>query len=314
VNNAKTVIIIVGPTASGKTDLSLQLASHFNTSIISADSRQCYRELNIGVAKPGEEALNSIRHYFINSHSIHETVNAQVFEEYALQAVREIFINNDVAVMVGGTGMYIKAFCEGLDEIPMIDPLIRDAVIKNYKEKGLSWLQNEVKKKDPAFWVHAEQKNPRRLMRALEIVNTTERSILSFRKNKKKERLFQILQTGIELTKDQLYENINNRTDKMIKEGLIEEVKALLPYKNINALQTVGYKEIFNYFEGSISLQQATELIKTRTRQYAKRQLTWFKKETGIQWFDFNTAAKTEIINYIKQHPEIKLTSVSFDP
>ncbi len=280
----KTVIIIVGPTASGKTDISLQLAEHFKTSIISADSRQCYKELNIGVAKPSKKALHSINHYFINSHSIHDTVNAQVFEEYALKAADEIFKENDTAIMVGGTGMYIKAFCEGLDEIPEIDLSVRNEIIKNYKEEGLQWLQQELKNKDPFFWQQAEQKNPQRLMRALEVITSTRRSITDFRKNKKVQRPFYISKIGIDLSKQQLHENIEHRVDEMIQQGLVEEVKSLYSYKNMNALQTVGYKEIFDFLDEKIILPQAIAQIKTNTKQYAKRQLTWFKKDKDIQW------------------------------
>ena len=279
---SKTVIIIVGPTASGKTALSLELAAHFNTEIISADSRQCYKELNIGVAKPSDEALNSIKHYFINSHSIHDTVNAQVFEKYALKAVEKIFQKNDVAIMVGGTGMYIKAFCEGLDEIPEIDLSVRNEIIKNYSERGLSWLQNEVEKTDPIFWRGAEQKNPQRLMRALEVIISTGKSIINFRKNIKTQRPFAIEKIGINLSKEQLYINIETRIDEMIKQGLIDEARGLYLYKNINALQTVGYKEVFNFLDQNITLSEAIEQIKTNTKRYAKRQLTWFKKDRDI--------------------------------
>lgn len=282
----KTVIIIVGPTASGKTALSLQLAAHYKTSIISADSRQCYRELNIGVAKPPEAALQSIQHYFINSHSIHDNVNAQVFETYALQAVEEIFANNNVAIMVGGTGMYIKAFCEGLDAMPEIDPSIRETIIQQYNLQGLAWLQNEVKEKDPVFWQQAEQQNPQRLMRALEVITSTGISITLLRKQEKKTRHFQVKKIGINLPKQQLHENINSRVDEMIREGLVEEVRSLLPYKNMNALQTVGYKEVFDYLEGNCSLAEAIEKIKSNTRQYAKRQLTWFKKDKEVEWVE----------------------------
>ncbi|SFP61797.1 tRNA (adenosine(37)-N6)-dimethylallyltransferase MiaA [Parafilimonas terrae] len=288
----KTVIIIVGPTASGKTALSLQLAAHYKTSIISADSRQCYKELNIGVAKPPEAALQSIKHYFINSHSIHDNVNAQVFEEYALQAAEEIFANNDIAIMVGGTGMYIKAFCEGLDVIPEINASVRESIIQQYNQQGLTWLQHEVKEKDPAFWQQAEQQNPQRLMRALEVITATGISIAKFRRQEMKTRNFQIKKIGINLLKQQLHENINARVDEMISEGLVEEVRSLLPYKNINALQTVGYKEVFDYLEEKCSLPEAIEKIKTNTRQYAKRQLTWFKKDKEIEWVE-----KYELIN-----------------
>ena len=281
-NSKKTVIIILGPTASGKTDLSLHLASRYNTSIISADSRQCFKELNIGVAKPSEEALKAIKHYFINSHSIHDKVNAQVFEEYALGAAQEIFKQNDIAVMVGGTGMYIKAFCEGLDAIPEIDPSVRGEIIKAYNAKGLSWLQEELKKKDPGFWGQAEQQNPQRLMRALEVINSTGISITQFRKPQKKERPFQIIKIGIDIPKEQLHLNIDKRVDDMIEKGLVAEVKSLFPDKELNALQTVGYKEIFEYIDGKIALEESIIQIKLNTKKYATRQVTWFKKDKSI--------------------------------
>jgi len=283
-NNKKTVIIIVGPTASGKTDLSLRIASRYNTAIISADSRQCFRELDIGVAKPPEEALKTIKHYFINSHSIHDKVNAQVFEEYALNVAEEIFKQNDIAVMVGGTGMYIKAFCEGLDAIPQIDLSVREEIAKVYKAEGLAWLQEELKRKDPVFWDQAEQQNPQRLMRALEVITSTGISITQFRKQQKKERPFQIIKIGIDIPKAQLHLNIDKRVDTMIEKGLVAEVEALSPYKELNALQTVGYKEIFAYLKGEISLQESIRQVKSNTKQYAKRQVTWFKKDKSIHW------------------------------
>ena len=278
-NKSKTVIIIAGPTASGKTNVSLQLAAYFNTSIISADSRQCFKELNIGVAKPGNEALHSIRHYYINTHSIHDKVNAQVFENYALNAVNEIFKKNNVAIMVGGTGMYIKAFYEGLDAIPEVDIQIRNKIIDAYKTYGLTWLKHEVQKNDATFWSTAEQQNPQRLMRALEVKLSTGKSISYFRQNKKQERDFNIIKTALHISKEQLHDNINNRVDAMIAGGLADEVKSLVQFQHINALQTVGYKEMFEYLNGKLSLDEAIEQIKIHTRQYAKRQITWFKKE-----------------------------------
>lgn len=283
-NTKKTVIIIAGPTASGKTALSLQLAKYFNTEIISADSRQCFKELNIGVAKPTERELRFIKHHFVNSHSIHDNVNAQVFEQYALKAAEEIFKKNDVAIMVGGTGMYIKAFCEGLDEIPGVDISIRNSIKKNYEENGLNWLQQEVKKNDSEFWKRCEQKNPQRLMRALEVFLSTGQSITTFREKTKLTRSFHVIKFGVDLPKEQLHANIEKRADEMIEAGLVEEVKSLYPYKNINALQTVGYKEIFNYLDGFYNMDEAVKKIKASTKQYAKRQLTWFKKEKGIAW------------------------------
>jgi tRNA dimethylallyltransferase len=280
----KTVIIIVGATASGKTNLALQFADRYKTAIISADSRQCYKELNTGVAKPPDEALQSVKHYFVNSHSIHDEVNAQVFEEYALKAAEEIFSENDTAIMVGGTGMYIKAFCDGLDEIPGIELSVRNSIINMYKDKGLMWLQEEVQKKDPAFWKQAEQQNPQRLMRALEVIDSTGISITAFRENKKTERPFHIIKLGIDLPKEELHRNINRRVDEMIEKGLVEEVSSLIPFKSLNALQTVGYKEIFDYLDDKMTLMESIQKIKSSTRQYAKRQLTWFKKDKTVHW------------------------------
>ena len=279
-----TIIIIVGPTASGKTSLSLQLAQYLNTNIISADSRQCFKELNIGVAKPANEELERIKHYFINSHSIFENITAQTFEQCALKAAEEIFKHNKYAVMAGGTGLYIKAFCEGLDEIPDVDEIIRKEIIEEYNNKGLLWLQNEVKKKDPLFWQAGEQQNPQRLMRALEVFLSSGKSITTFRTQVKKERSFNIIKVGLDISKEQLHSNIDTRIDEMIENGLVNEVESLWTYKNLNALQTVGYKEIFEYFEGSISLKDAIKKIKANTNQYAKRQMTWFKKDKSIYW------------------------------
>jgi tRNA dimethylallyltransferase len=279
-----TIIIIVGPTASGKTSLSLQLAQYLNTNIISADSRQCFKELNIGVAKPANEELERVKHYFINSHSIFENITAQTFEQCALKAAEEIFKHNKYAVMAGGTGLYIKAFCEGLDEIPDVDEIIRKKIIEEYNNKGLLWLQNEVKKKDPLFWQVGEQQNPQRLMRALEVFLSSGKSITTFRTQVKKERSFNIIKVGLDISKEQLHSNIDTRIDEMIENGLVNEVESLWTYKNLNALQTVGYKEIFEYFEGSISLKDAIKKIKANTNQYAKRQMTWFKKDKSIYW------------------------------
>jgi len=281
----KTVIIICGPTAVGKTSIAIQLAKHFQTEIISADSRQCFKELNIGVARPSAEELKEVKHHFIASHSIHEEVNAAVFEKFAVEKAKELFQHHDILVMVGGTGLYIKAFTEGLDSIPDIDPAIRENIICNYEKKGLEWLQQEVKLKDPLFYEKGEIQNPQRMMRALEVMESTGQSIVSFHKTAKTKRDFAIINIGLELTKEELSRNINARTDKMMEAGLLNEVKDLLPYKMLNALQTVGYKELFDHLQGNISLDDAVGQIKTSTRQYAKRQMTWFKKERSINWF-----------------------------
>lgn len=281
----RTVILIAGSTAVGKTNIAIELAKHYQTQIISADSRQCFKELNIGVARPSEKELREIKHHFIASHSIQEDVNAVTFEQYALQKVSELFTQQEVVVMVGGTGLYIKAFCEGLDTIPPVDPATREKIIKSYTEKGLEWLQQEIKEKDPAFYASGEIQNPQRVMRALEVVESTGQSVLSFRSNKKKERDFNIIKIGLELPMEDLHRNISTRTDNMIQAGLLEEVKALTAFKNKNALQTVGYTELFDHISGKLSLEKAIERIKMNTRQYAKRQMTWFKKDDEIRWF-----------------------------
>jgi tRNA dimethylallyltransferase len=295
----KTVIIVAGPTASGKTSVAIELANKFRTEIISADSRQCFKELNIGVARPSEMELQTARHYFIASHSIHDPVNAGSFEQYALKKTNEIFQMHDVAIMVGGTGLYIKAFCEGMDEMPDVPAEIRRSIMMNYEKNGLEWLQRETQKKDPAFYEKGEIQNPQRLMRALEVAEATGQSILNFRKGKKAERNFNILKIGLELPKEELQRNINTRTNKMIEAGLVEEVKGLIPYKHLNALQTVGYAEIFDYLEGIISLKDAVELVKTNTRQYAKRQMTWFKKDKGINWIDARRIDLSVLSNFV---------------
>jgi len=279
-----TVIIIAGPTASGKTALAIELAQKLNTVVISADSRQCFRELNIGVAKPSVKELNTVPHYFINSHSIHDNVTAQVFEEYALNIAREVFMHKKYIIMAGGTGLYIKAFCEGLDKIPEIDASIRENVINNYTAYGLQWLQKQVQQQDPEFWNIAEQQNPQRLMRALEVKMATGKSVNYFRKGAIKQRPFNIIKFSLDISKEQLHHNIEVRTNKMINEGLLAEVESLLAYRNINALQTVGYKELFEYLDGISSLESAIANIKKSTRQYAKRQLTWFRKDPQIKW------------------------------
>jgi tRNA dimethylallyltransferase len=281
----KTVIIICGPTAVGKTSVAIQLATHFKTEIISADSRQCFKELNIGVARPSAEELKEVKHHFIVSHSIKEEVTAVTFEQYALQKTKELFHQHDIVIMVGGTGLYIKAFCEGLDAIPDVPAEIRKNIISNYESRGMEWLQNEVNEKDPAFYAAGEIQNPQRMMRALEVMEATGRSILSFRNGEKAKREFNIIKIGLKLPKEELIRNINTRVEKMMEEGLLHEVKQLQPGKNLNALQTVGYAEIFDHLEGKISLADAIEKIKTNTRQYTKRQMTWFKKDKEIKWF-----------------------------
>jgi tRNA dimethylallyltransferase len=282
----KTVIIITGPTASGKTDLAIRVARHFKTSIISADSRQCFRELNIGVAKPGTAQLKAVKHEFINSHSIHEEVNAAIFESLALGWCEEYFISHDFVVMSGGTGLYIKAFREGLDEIPIIPEGVRKNILQLYEEKGIEGLKEMMRVADPVYFRTGEISNPQRVMRALEVVNSTGRSIYSFRNRNKKQRPFRILEFAIRLPRQQLYERINSRVDQMMEEGLLDEVVSLFPYRHMNALQTVGYSELFEHLEGRSDLGESIRRIKQNTRHYAKRQLTWLNKIKDVMWLD----------------------------
>jgi tRNA dimethylallyltransferase len=280
----KTCIVISGPTAVGKTALAILIAQHFSTQIISSDSRQCYKELTIGVAKPSADELAAVSHYFINSHSIHENVNAAIFEKYALEKVQEIFLTNDVAVVVGGTGLYVKTFCSGIDAVPVILPGIRADIINKYEMGGLEWLQMEVKKNDPIYFSKGEILNPHRLIRALEVVTSTGKSISEFQTQKNQTRDFTILKIGLELPREALYQRINSRVDQMMQQGLVDEVRGLITHQELNALQTVGYRELFDHFAGKISLLQAIEAIKMSTRHYAKRQMTWFKKDATISW------------------------------
>lgn len=282
----KTCIFIVGPTAVGKTALAVQTALHFKTEIISADSRQCFKELNIGVAKPSAEELALVKHYFISSHSIHEEMNAALYEQFALAKIDELFKKQDVVVMVGGTGLYVKTFCHGIDEVPVIDEGIRKKINEDFEWEGLAWLQKQVEINDPLYFSQGEIKNPQRLLRALEVKLSTGKSIIEFRTQQKKQRPFNIIKIGLELPKEQLHKQINKRVDLMMQAGLLEEVKKLEPYKKLNALQTVGYRELFGHLAGDLSLEDAVEIIKINTRQYAKRQMTWFKKDEEVIWHE----------------------------
>jgi len=281
----KTVVIIAGPTAVGKTAVAIDIAKHFNAEIISADSRQCYRELNIGVARPSPAELLAVRHHFIATHSILEQVTAAMFEDYALELCAELFRQEDLIVMAGGTGLYLKAFCDGLDDIPDVAPEMRDIINRKYKEGGMNWLTDEIRKKDPLFYSEGEKQNPQRMMRALEVIEATGQSILQFHKGKKKKRPFNIVKIGLELPKSDLQDRISYRVEKMIAAGLVNEVKGLVQYRQMNALQTVGYLEIVDYLENKLTLQEAVDQIKIHTRQYAKRQMTWFKRDEEMIWF-----------------------------
>jgi tRNA dimethylallyltransferase len=286
----------MGPTAVGKTSFAIALAKTLNTEIISADARQCYKEMNIGVARPSADELKAVPHHFIASHSVNENINASFYENWAMEKVQTLFATKDTVVMVGGTGLYIKAFCEGLDLIPAIDAEIRENIIAQYEKLGMRWLQKEVSVKDPQYWEKGEQKNPQRLMRALEVMLGTGSSITSFQNKKAVVRPFKMVKIGLELPREELYERINTRVLNMIELGLEKEVKSLEAVAHLNALQTVGYSEWKDYFEEKISREKVIENIQQNTRHYAKRQMTWFKRDPSITWFNASTVEPKQVL------------------
>jgi len=281
-----TLYIIAGPTAVGKTAIAIALAQRLGTAIISADSRQCYHEMRIGTSMPSFDELNAVRHYFIDEFPITQSLTASDYETLALQYLDEVFCGHTTAVVCGGTGLYIKALCDGLDKMPETDPTIAAQLVTDYKQYGLQWLQDAIKQEDPDFYDIGEIQNPNRLLRALSFIRTTGSSITRFRTQTIKQRNFNIVKIGLELPRQQLYSRINARVDKMMEQGLLEEVKCLLPYRELKNLQTVGYTELFDYLDGKYTLAEAIDKIKQHTRNYAKRQLTWFRKDTGIYWFN----------------------------
>lgn len=283
-SSTKTVYIIAGPTAVGKTAIAIKLAKHLHTRIISADSRQCYKEMNIGTAKPSAEELAEVKHYFIDEFPVTEHITAADYETLALGYLDAIFKHSDTAVVCGGTGLYIKALTEGLDDMPAVDERIEADVNKHYEQEGIEWLQQAVLQADPLFYAQGETQNPARLLRALSFKRSTGKSITEFRTGIKKDRPFKVVKIALELPREVLYKRINHRVDVMMQQGLLEEVKALLPFKHLKNLQTVGYSELFDYLEGKCSLDQAVDKIKQHTRNYAKRQLTWFRKDKDFTW------------------------------
>lgn len=296
----KTLIVVIGPTAVGKTAMAIEIAQHFNTEIISADSRQFYKELKIGVASPSEVELKSAKHHFIGNLSINDSYNVSKFETEALKCLENIFINNNYAVLVGGSGLYIDAVCKGIDDLPDPEENLREEIKENFKNHGIEYLRNQLKILDYEYYNQVDLANPKRLMRAIEVCLTTGKTFTSLRINQQKPRDFNIIKIGLELPRDVLYERINKRVDLMIKEGLENEVNSLVSHKNLNALNTVGYKEIFDYLEGKTSFEFAIEKIKINSRRYAKRQLTWYKRDDEINWFYPIDGDK--IIKFIKNY------------
>ncbi len=293
----KYLIVIAGPTAVGKTSTAIEVARHFGAVIVSADSRQLYKELNIGVARPSEEELAAIRHYHIANKSITEIISAGEYERETIALLKELFLDNDVVVMCGGTGFYINAVLYGFDEIPDVDPEIRITLNKAFADHGIALLQQQLKELDETTYNTIDIQNTQRVIRALEVTIGTGRKFSSFKKKNTVQRDFNAIRIGLQLPKEQLHHNINTRVDKMMEAGFLEEAKAVHAYKANNALQTVGYKELFDYLEGKMTLEAAVELIKLHTRQYAKRQLTFFNKHGDYRWFD--ATQRTELIELL---------------
>jgi len=292
------LISVVGPTAIGKTALAIQLAKHFNTEIISADSRQFFKEMEIGTAKPDQEELAAAKHHFINSHTVKDLFSTGDFEVQGLQVLDQIFKNHHIAIMVGGSGLYVNAMINGLDEMPEIDLAIREKLNKIFEEEGISPIQKQLHEVDPEYFAKVDQQNPQRMIRGLEVFLSTGKKLSSMLSATKKTRSFDIVKIGLNTDRAKLYDRINSRVDLMIQNGLVEEVRSLMNYRKYNALNTVGYSEIFEYLDHNITLETAIAAIKQNTRRFAKRQLTWFRRDEEIKWFEPNAADPT--INFIE--------------
>ena len=282
--NNKTRIVIAGPTASGKTAFSIELAKALNTVILSADSRQFYKEMSIGTAAPTEEELSQVKHYFVHHISIEDKYDVADYERDVLQLLDELFKTHDTVIMTGGSGLFIDAVCNGIDAMPDVEPEIREKVQKLFDEGGLKALQNEVQRVDPEYYAIVDQQNPRRLQRALEVCYQTGQPFSSFRSGNAVQRDFEIKKYALLWDRQQLIERIDKRVDMMMEQGLLEEAKALYPKRHLNALNTVGYKELFSYFDGQCTLEEAVEQIKIHTRQSAKRQMTWLRRDKSYTW------------------------------
>lgn len=294
------MLVIAGPTAVGKTGIALAVAQNLDTAIVSADSRQCYMGMAIGTAQPSAAELAAVKHFFINEFPVSTALNAADYEKLALGYLETIFKDRDTAVVCGGTGLYLKALCDGLDDMPAVDPSIATSINEQYKQLGFEWLSAQVQTQDPSFFAQGDVLNPARLLRALIFKLSTGESILNYQSARKKERPFRMVKVGLALPRDYLYSRINERVDDMMKLGFLEEAKALFPMRHLKNLQTVGYEELFDYLAGNIPLPKAVDLIKQHTRNYAKRQLTWFKKDTTIQWFNADdTQVASKIIELL---------------
>ena len=294
---AKTLIVITGPTAVGKTQLCLDIARHFGIPIINADSRQIYKELSIGTAKPSAEEQQTVKHYFVGTLSLQDYYSASLFESQVMNLLDMLFKTSDYALMAGGSMMYIDAVCDGIDDIPTIDNDTRATMKQRLADEGLEKLCEELQRLDPEYYEIVDRQNPKRVVHALEICTMTGRTYTSFRKREKKERPFHIVKIGLNREREELYNRINARVDMMMQQGLLQEAEELYPLRDLNALNTVGYKEMFEYINGHWPLDEAVERIKGNTRRYARKQLTWYKKDPHIRWFHPNQ--KKDIIDYI---------------
>jgi len=279
------LIVILGPTGIGKTEVAIKVATELDTYIISADSRQVFKELNIGTAVPSPSQLKKIKHYFIQHKSIHDYYSASIYEQEVISLLKKQFPVKEKIIIVGGSGLYIDAVCEGIDDIPDVDPEIRKKVEEKLNSEGVNSLRNDLRLLDPDSYKRVDLKNPKRIQRAVEICLSTGKPYSSFLTDQNKKRDFKILKIGLNKKREELYEMINNRVEEMVKAGLVEETKKLFQYRNLNSLNTVGYKELFDHFDGKTNLAESIELIKRNTRRYAKRQITWFQKDKNIHWF-----------------------------
>jgi len=297
--NTKYLIAVVGPTASGKTALAIKLAQRFNTAIISADSRQFYSELIVGVARPSKEELGAAPHYFIADRSVKNLLTAGQFEKEALTLLDELYKEHDVVIVCGGSGLFINTLVYGADPMPEADEELRLSLQQHFDEKGIEYLQEELLRLDPEYYKQVDKQNPLRLMRAIEVCTVTGQPYSAQRKSEKKERPFKTVFIGLDPGREELYNNINLRVDRMMKDGFLAEAHSLVQWKELAALQTVGYRELFDYFEGNDTIATAVELIKRNSRRYAKRQMTWFNRNEEIKWF--NPADVKEIISYTEQ-------------
>ena len=301
-SSAKTLIVITGPTAVGKTALCLDIAQHFGIPVINADSRQIYKELKIGTASPTIEQMRRVPHYFVGSLSLHDYYSASLFEQQVLEILQREFEHSDYALLTGGSMMYIDAVCNGIDDIPTVDDATREALKARLSSEGLEPLVEELRQLDPEYYEIVDKQNPRRVVHGLEICLMTGKTYTSFRKREKKERPFRIVKIGLNRDREELYNRINQRVDQMMTDGLLDEAQRLYPMRHMNALNTVGYKEMFAYIDGTWTLEEAVERIKGNTRRYARKQLTWYKKDEQIRWFHPDEIE--QIYSYISQDYE----------